>query len=49
MKVVIFLLLSVPGSTSDHGMLDSGVGVEHPALIGCSDGCPTLVVTSVLY
>jgi hypothetical protein len=30
-------------------MLESGVGVEHPALVGCNGGSSPLVVVSVLY
>jgi hypothetical protein len=30
-------------------MLELGVGMEHPALVGCSSGSPTLVIVSVLY
>jgi hypothetical protein len=41
--------LSAPDSTGDFGTLKSGVGVEHPALVGCSGGSPTLVVVLVLY
>jgi hypothetical protein len=35
--------------TGDSGTLESGVGVEHPALVGCNGGSPPLVVVSVLY
>jgi hypothetical protein len=45
----LFLLLSVPDSIGDCGTLASGVGVEHPTLVGCSGGSMALVITSVLY
>jgi hypothetical protein len=31
-----FLLLSALHSTGDYRMLESGIGVERPALVGCS-------------
>jgi hypothetical protein len=43
----LFLLLSASDSTGDSGTLESGVGVEHPALVGCSGGSPPIVVISV--
>jgi hypothetical protein len=44
----LFLFLSAPDSIGDSGTLDSDVGVEHLALVGCNGGSPPLVVVSVL-
>jgi hypothetical protein len=38
-----------PDLTGDSGTLESGVGVEHPALVGYSSGSPALFIISVLY
>jgi hypothetical protein len=41
--------LSISDLVSDYGTLDSGIGVEHPALIGCSGGNSALIISSALY
>jgi hypothetical protein len=41
--------LSFSDSIGDSGTLESGVGMEHHTLVGCSGGSPILVVVSVLY
>jgi hypothetical protein len=46
---VLFFFLSFSDLTGDSGTLESGVSMEHPALVGGSGGSPTLVVVSVLY
>jgi hypothetical protein len=41
--------LSALNSTGDFETIESGVGVEHPALVGYNGESPPLVVVSVLY